>query len=314
MNRSNLRANFLISIREDALAKLDRFKVHIPGLFDNCPRIEHLDRGSGPCGHRGPDLQVEPTGRTGEAGQIEPKLVEAVLDQVQAGRTHIGKGGRGGIQEVSHVAQRCHSGDRNPLPAIGDVSTLGQGTAHGSDVVRYQTLRDLGGASHIVRSHLEESMKSLSEDDQGILASVFDRLVTPSGTKIALSASDLAKYTNRPAEELTPVLDKLWGSEARILRSVEPSPAEPGVPRYEIFHDVLAPAVLEWRERYVHLKQVDRWRLAVVVAVMAAIVMAVVTSYVWTLKRRAKDSERRARQSEKAAASRVRKRLLHDSQ
>ena len=44
MNRPDLRANFLISIREDSLAKLDRFKGRIPKLFDNYLRIDHLDR------------------------------------------------------------------------------------------------------------------------------------------------------------------------------------------------------------------------------------------------------------------------------
>ena len=36
--------SFLVAIREDAVAKLDRFKGQIPNLFDNYLRIEHLDR------------------------------------------------------------------------------------------------------------------------------------------------------------------------------------------------------------------------------------------------------------------------------
>ena len=44
VNRGDLRANFLISIREDSLAKLDRFKGRIPNLFDNYLRIDHLNR------------------------------------------------------------------------------------------------------------------------------------------------------------------------------------------------------------------------------------------------------------------------------
>jgi hypothetical protein len=35
VNRSGLAANFLVSIREDALARLDRFKDRIPELFEN---------------------------------------------------------------------------------------------------------------------------------------------------------------------------------------------------------------------------------------------------------------------------------------
>jgi hypothetical protein len=44
VNHPLLRASFLISIRDDALAKLDRFKGRITNLFDNYLRIEHLDR------------------------------------------------------------------------------------------------------------------------------------------------------------------------------------------------------------------------------------------------------------------------------
>ena len=42
VNRADLRANFLLSIRDDALAQLDRFKGRIPGLFDNRLQIDHL--------------------------------------------------------------------------------------------------------------------------------------------------------------------------------------------------------------------------------------------------------------------------------
>ena len=44
VREASLRANFLVSIREDALAKLDRFEGRIPKLFDNFIRIEHLSR------------------------------------------------------------------------------------------------------------------------------------------------------------------------------------------------------------------------------------------------------------------------------
>jgi hypothetical protein len=37
-----LRVNFLVAIREDALARMDRFEGFVPGLFDNYLRLEHL--------------------------------------------------------------------------------------------------------------------------------------------------------------------------------------------------------------------------------------------------------------------------------
>lgn len=42
----DLSVSFLVSLREDALAKLDRFKGRIPTLWDSYRRIDHLDRPS----------------------------------------------------------------------------------------------------------------------------------------------------------------------------------------------------------------------------------------------------------------------------
>ena len=67
---------------------------------------------------------------------------------------------------------------------------------------------------------------------------MFAYLVTPSGTKIAHEDRDLAQYVAVPSTALLPVLAALVAG--RILRRDEGG-------RYEIFHDVLAAEVLDWR-------------------------------------------------------------------
>ena len=69
---------------------------------------------------------------------------------------------------------------------------------------------------------------------------------TPSGTKIAHGTSDLATYASVEEREIKPVLDSL--ARQRILRPL----GENGHAgdRYEIFHDVLAGAVLAWSARH----------------------------------------------------------------
>ena len=42
LNHPGIPANFLVSIREDWLAALDRYKGRIPGLFENYLRMQHL--------------------------------------------------------------------------------------------------------------------------------------------------------------------------------------------------------------------------------------------------------------------------------
>ena len=46
VTRPGLRVRVLLALRDDALAKLDRFKGRIPNLFSNYLRLDHLDRAS----------------------------------------------------------------------------------------------------------------------------------------------------------------------------------------------------------------------------------------------------------------------------
>ena len=63
-------------------------------------------------------------------------------------------------------------------------------------------------------------------------------LVTPSGTKIAHRAGDLARYAAVDEQDAQRVLQRLAGE--RIVRAGENGAAGT---QYEIFHDVLAEAV-----------------------------------------------------------------------
>jgi hypothetical protein len=69
----------------------------------------------------------------------------------------------------------------------------------------------------------------------------------PSGTVTSSPrthhAFDLADYAEVTAEKIQPLLDRLSGPQACILRGT-------GAGRYEIYHDVLAAAILDWRTRY----------------------------------------------------------------
>jgi hypothetical protein len=67
----------------------------------------------------------------------------------------------------------------------------------GSHQLQRETLIRLGGVRLIVRTHLDTVMKNLSKEEQDIASSIFNYLVTPSGTKIAHTVSDLAEYSKR---------------------------------------------------------------------------------------------------------------------
>ncbi len=251
VNRLDLRVNFLISIREDALAKLDCFKGHLPGLFDNYLRIDYLDLKAARNAIEKPLEEYNFRFAQGEILiRIEPELVEAVLEQVKTSQgLGFGETGRGAIAEIPVMAS---ASDRVATPFLQLVMKRlwEEETLAGSHTLQLQTLGNLGGVEKIIRTHLDSVMGELSESEQAIAADIFAYLVTPSGAKITYSVPDLTTLVKRNQVQLSPLLEKLSSGSDRILRRVDSPLNQPDVDRYEIYHDALANAILDWRQRY----------------------------------------------------------------
>ena len=266
LNRRELPVSFLVAIREDALARLDRFKGRIPNLFGNYLRMDRLGRSAGK------DAIVQPLkeyGRrlaNGEQIEIEPQLVEAILDQVRVGNVQLGQTGAGVIDGANARESRIEA----PYLQLVLTRLWDEENAVGSHVLRMETLDSLGGAERIVPAHLETAMAELSPAERKLSARIFRFLVTPSGTKIAHHVVDLADYAQVTAERMQPLLDRLSGQQARILRGA-------GDNRYEIYHDVLAAAILDWRARYLSTQAGRRlWRIA-----FACFTVLLISGVVW---------------------------------
>ena len=243
-NHSSLRVNLLISLREDALARLDYFKGRIPFLLDNRLSIGHLKRGAGQQAVEAPLAQYNREYTT--AYTIEPQLVEAVLDQVGSGTITLGRQSSGSRRpEGTELA--AQSGDLIEAPYLQLVLTRlwEKETGQSSSCLRLSTLDDLGGAEAIVRNHLDNTLDSLAAAEQALAARFLDRLVTPSGAKIALSLAELTGYAGAPQPQVEAVIRIL--EESRLLRGVQ---TPDGGTRYEILHDVLGPALLDWHGRF----------------------------------------------------------------
>jgi WD40 repeat protein len=239
-----LRVNVLLSLREDTLASLDRLKGAIPNLFGNVLRLDHLDRASGRAAivkplERWTELEDDPV-------TIEDELVGDVLDGVGAGRIELGPRGQGTLGANGHALGIEAPYLQLVMQRLWDVER-----SNGSATLRAATLAGLGGAAQVVADHLERAIEALTPEQRGIAASLFDHLVTPSGTKIAHEASDLAQFAGSSEQDVKSVVGVL--SEHRILRTDEAG-------RWEIFHDVLAGAVLGWKTRYDAERAVQRAR------------------------------------------------------
>ncbi|MBI5034084.1 MAG: ATP-binding protein [Chloroflexi bacterium] len=257
VNRREVPANFLLSMREDGLSRLDRFKGRIPNLLANLLRLEHLDRESAMSAIRNPLAEYN---RNLDPDQmpwsIEDPLVVQVINQVRTGGVTMTTTSAAGGQTNTDNIQI-----ETPYLQLVMTRLWNEENRLGSKMLRLATLRKLGGAQQIVRTHLDTTMARLSESEQGVAASAFRFMVTPSQAKIAYTVRDLADFAGVPAKQLDPVVRKLSAPEVRVLRAVAPPSGASQEPRYEIFHDVLAPAVLDWRERYLEQRRSRRLRL-----------------------------------------------------
>jgi WD40 repeat protein len=239
--RSGLRVNVLIGMREDALARLDALKALIPNLLTNRLRLERLDRAAGEAAIVGPIGRFNTLAGSDDQVEIEPELVAAVLNEVAAGRVDLGISGRGVVTGAADEGRVEAPYLQLVLARLWDVES-----ERSSQTLRLATLRELGGAERIVEDHLERAMAALSPREKGAAAAMYNFLVTPSGTKIAHGVGDLAGYAAVDEGEASRVLQRL--TSERIVRAS--SENGPTTTRYEIFHDVLADAVLAWRNRF----------------------------------------------------------------
>jgi WD40 repeat protein len=279
LHRPGLRVNVLLAVRDDALAELDELAGRIPELFGNLLRLDRLDREAGRAAIVGPLARYGEL--SGEPFTAEDALVEAVLDEASTDA---------GVETpyLQLVLERLWERER----------------AGGSHELRLATLREIGGASAVVREHVQGALERLPLAEQEDAARVVRQLVTPSGRKLSHEPADLAEYADVDDDRLRRLLDTL-GRE-RIVRGVNGTHGSPT--RYEIFHDVLGPPLLAWqaehqlrRVRLVARRQ-RRRLLAVVAASLAALaVVAAVAAYALVQRSHARTQASRARGRELAA-------------
>lgn len=255
VNRQDIDAHFIIALREDSLSMLDRFRTRIPNLLGNSLRLRHLDATSAEEAIRKP-LEVYNQEHADEPQiNIEDDLVKKLIQDIQVGKFSIGQGGQGRVKE-GDATDDSDIRIESPFLQLVLNRLWEDERGQNSNILRLETLETLGGAIEIVKTHLDHVMENLPSDIQDITADIFRYLVTPSGTKIAYKVKDLEYYAES-TQPLEPILEKLAQGSIRILRRVEsPTPSEPS--HYEIYHDVLAPAILDWRARYENDKELNQ--------------------------------------------------------
>ena len=258
VQRTDLRAHFLVSIREDAYSRLgDEFKGRLPNVYSNYLHLDDLDE-------RGARAAIEePLKHVGNgSASIEPALVDQVLRDVRRAEASNGHAS----YETAHL--------QYVLRRLWD-----EEAGRGSPVLRLATLEGLGGSKAIFERHFDEAVAGLGSAEQDALAKAFRFLVTSGGSKRAESAADLADLTGVPQPTLERALEHL--REARVLTPVTAG----GQTRYELAHDLLAEPVLQWRREREKAREMRALKRTAAGLGLLAVVLAGLI--VWALLERA---------------------------
>ena len=228
-----------------------------PNLLGNYYRVEHLDRESARAAILKPVERYNSSLRDGSHSS-RPAWSTASSTMSPRARSSWGRPAAAPRNDLDD-----RSADRDAIPAAGDVPPVGRGVGGRLDGPSARDTGRLGGAERIVRTHLDEAMAAFLPSD--------------SSSRRPSSAS-----SSRRAGPRSPSRRSTWPA-SRGCRSTRSSRcscswrtsdragqrgqlADPAFRRaatghdsrrFEIFHDVLAPAILDWRTRFEERRRRD---------------------------------------------------------
>ncbi|HXD63196.1 MAG TPA: ATP-binding protein, partial [Solirubrobacteraceae bacterium] len=196
INSPDVRANFLIAVREDAYGRLgDLFGGRIGNVYGNYLHLEYLTRDAGRDAIELPVAVYNSDHPGAQPMALEDDLVDAVLEEVRRGNLELGArrpDRDGGSTWLGMDADAIET----PFLQLVMSRMWEWERAHGSLVLRRATLEgELGGAEAIVRNHVSHALAGLAGEELEAATDFFGALVTPSGVKVAHTAADLAQMT-----------------------------------------------------------------------------------------------------------------------
>lgn len=243
LTKTKGRVTVLLSLREDTLSDLDRFKGEVPFLFDNYLRVDHLNRDAARAAITEPLEEYRfPTeqDQKSQSVTIEPELVEEILQDL--GPTFE----RPGTSNSDARTSGANSLIKAPYLQLVMTRLWQQDVERARRrVLSRDTLRKLGGVKRIISTHLDEVLRQLSWPQKSLAARVFPYLVASTGGKRAETAEQLAYLARKSPKKTIAVLERL--ETLRILDKIEVREIDGSTQEnYEIYHDYLAQPILTW--------------------------------------------------------------------
>ena len=267
VNAGDVRARFLISLRDDYLFKLDRFQNALFTRFENRLQVEPLTVANAEQAIDKAKTSYNESPLAITQVTIENELVKAVLEQVRSDNLTRENVRAGTVSlGLPDTASKAAYVDAPYMQLVmsrlwEEESKRWQKENLPTNMLRKEALVRLGSAQAVVQQHLDKVMQSFSFRERKIASDCFYRLVTPGGSKYALTASELEEWTHHSRASIEAFLEKLADSKYRIVRRVDKKVMNGSQVAYEAHHDRLALAMLDWHNRYEELKSTRKRRL-----------------------------------------------------
>jgi len=240
INATDASVSFVLSMREEFLGQLSAFDNRVPDLFTNYYRLKYPDR-----------VQAEEiVRRTCEEGggvEVDQAGLDALIDDLA--KVELGTGLDTAADEIRrdyvlppHLQLVCRG--------MWDAET-----ARNATVGKFMFLEDYAALERSDRKNparrtLEEfcvsRVNALTPAQRRIAARAIDYLVTSQGAKMAYELNSLAKHMVVDEALLAATLEQL-SRTGGILREWQWQNER----WFELYHDMYAPIMYEWKERFV---------------------------------------------------------------
>ncbi|WP_321471952.1 WD40 repeat domain-containing protein [uncultured Paludibaculum sp.] len=224
INSDRCEARIIFAMREEFLGELSVFDNKVPDLFGNYYRLKAPNR-------RQTREIIEATCRS--AGVGKSALLPDLLDDLLRATTPGQRGAEARSREFvspPYLQIACHRLWQQSPP---------------DEQSGFPRVYSAGGASGALRAYCDESLNPLPQAAKEVISGAFGFLITRQGAKMAYELNSLAEHLKLDRQKLDDALSAL--SRARILRR---TPAPGGAVWFELYHDMYAPFLTAWAERY----------------------------------------------------------------
>ena len=248
VSTKGLAVNFLIAIRDDLLASLDRYRHSIPTAFESLIRIEALTKNQAIESIRNPLFLVQHADETCAKVGIEPELIQAVLDSARLDRDpnlplategSTASDVRYDASAIQLAMKRVWDFELKRSPESRQVPEL----------LSKAAFEELGGIFGIAMEFVETRIAEFTPRERYLGGRIFGHLITPGGMGVAYPLSDLAREVDAAEDEIKALLERL-GTDGNIIARARGGTPDPGSVCYEIVHRVLTPAILDRVRKY----------------------------------------------------------------